>query len=146
MLLLLLACVGTKDTTDSTPALATATPSCAPWDGTAYAFTLPITGAAECTVTPTTPWVRIEVYDTAQVPLSAGDSYTLDNTGTTGAGWSYPTGDLGSAVLATSGNLTIDAWTEGSGGSGSWSLTLEDGSTLEGSFDATWCPADILCG
>lgn len=148
MILLFVGCIGTKDTVDSARVFqGTATPSCAPWDGEAYTFTLPVFEApASCDAPPAGAYVRIAVWDSAQLPLSAGDSFTFDDTGATGGGWSHPTGDPGTYETASSGSLSLVSWSETAGGVGTWTLTLADGSTLSGGLDALWCPADILCG
>lgn len=61
--------------------------------------------------------------------------------------WIYPSGGETDWENPSGGSLTLDAYAEGASASGSYDFTLEDGSTLAGSFDAVFCELDYgPCG
>lgn len=56
-------------------------------------------------------------------------------------------GGLAPCLIATSGTIELDGFTQGVGANGSFSIVFGDG-TETGTFDADWCnpPTPILCG
>jgi hypothetical protein len=50
------------------------------------------------------------------------------------------------SVPMTGGTLTFTTYAMGQGGTGTYAVTFEDGSSAQGSFDAVWCAGSAQCG
>ncbi len=112
------------------------TAECAPWDGPALGLKLPLTGAWTLTlaVYPSGHAGSVQVYP---VQVQAG-------TGGADAWLSGPA----STMRATGGTVWLDRFVDGVGAAGRFTLALEDGQRLQGTFSARWkTPATTpLCG
>ena len=53
--------------------------------------------------------------------------------------WVYPTGGTADYASPSSGSLTLETYTEETEASGTFFFTMEDGTTVSGSFDAGFC-------
>lgn len=115
---------------------------CGPTDGPVPELKIDLDGEDCDADTPAaTPWVRVRFSEgtpSTGVPYepAAGDLSV----------WIYPDGGE-TWESAAGGSLTLDTYTAGVEAGGSYSFTLEDGSTLEGDFDASFCELDYgPCG
>jgi hypothetical protein len=140
-----LACTGTPtaEPGDGPSGTATVTPDCAPDDGSALLISVGVSSTCGADA-PTTPWVRFALW--SGLPNADGDSVTLDASLANGNIWYYDQGgDTDWRVLAGA-SITFDEYDEAGAINGSYEMTLEDTTTLTGTFDATFCDADPQCG
>ncbi len=129
---------------------ATVDNSCAPDDGLAWAFRIGLTAACDAAQPdPSEPYVTINIYDSALFETPVGT--TSEWTDWMLASGSYaPEGSEGEIQSASAGSLHIESW-EGQGEVGStlsgwYTLTLGDDTQIGGSFTATFCGGDPMCG
>lgn len=125
--------------------------SCAPDDGPAWEFTIGLTpGCDSAAPDPSDPFVRITVYDGALLGDPVGMT-TMWTDWMPAQGQYAPEGQAGMVRNASAGSLHIESWDSvgevGSQLSGWYTLTLDDDqSEIGGSFTATFCGGDVLCG
>jgi hypothetical protein len=118
--------------------------SCAPADGRAIA--LFVGGATSCSIQGSPGSLSFLVFGTDLETLHAGSVLTVMrdiNASIQGARISSPSQV---PVLMTGGTLTFAAYEVGQGGTGTYAVTFEDGSSAKGSFGALWCPGMEMCG
>lgn len=113
--------------------------ACAPDDGAAVDFDIGI-ALRECTADfpEDAPIFRITLFQGVAVPVG---EHKLDG----GFGMAYLDNGDGTPVTGTTGTLTILAEVA-DGLVGTYDVTLSDDTHLAGSFDAVYCPQDVLCG
>ena len=68
-----------------------------------------------------------------------------------GSVWYYPGSGTPEWLNATMGSITIDTWNPFGGIdygiTGSYKVTLTDGTEVQGTFEALWCQVDdLMCG
>ena len=81
-------------------------------------------------------WVRVMISGMAS-GVSGGSTYAV---GSADLGvWVYPTGGTADYAFPSSGSLTLETYTEETEASGTFFFTMEDGTTVSGSFDAGFC-------
>ena len=119
---------------------ATVTSTCAPNDGPAV--TIYLSAAAAGTLEPSTPYLRIAVWQ----PLNAlsGRSWSLASTSAEGAAWYYATA-MG-FESATRGNVTVTSVSATNRVRGIVDVTFPSAGRIRGGFDAIWMPQTLLCG
>lgn len=114
--------------------------SCAPDDGPAVEFSIGI-ALRECAADfpEDAPILRVLLYrgvnelPVGAYPLDGGNGFASLDTGD----GTPETGDVGTVTITS---VTAD------GVVGTYDLTLSEGTELSGSFDAIYCPQDVLCG
>ncbi|MBK7827422.1 hypothetical protein [Nannocystis sp.] len=113
--------------------------ACAPDDGSAVEFSIGI-AARECTADfpEDAPIFRITLYQGVALPVG---EHKLDG----GLGFAYLDDGNGMPVTGDSGSLTITAEVA-DGYLGAYNVTLSDSTVLSGSFEAIYCPQDVVCG
>ena len=134
----------------------TVEPTCGPADGEAYTFKIGLnSNACGESVEEGQPWIRIEIWDESKFPPAAGQTYDLGTASTnimsTGAVMYYPGSGIPVWLNATSGSITLETWNPfgaiAYGVTGSYNVTLTDGTELQGTFEALWCQIDeLMCG
>lgn len=131
-------------TTDPTTGGAAGEPAkysdgCAPDDGAAVDFDIGI-ALRECTADfpDDAPIFRITLFQGVAVPVG---EHKLDG----GLGMAYLDDGDGTPVTGSTGTLTILAEVA-DGLVGTYDVTLSDDTHLAGSFDAVYCPQDVICG
>ncbi len=83
---------------------------------------------------------RVTISIATRPPPLAPVSITLGQNGS-GSAVMCPAGGA-ICTPAKSGRVQLDRYDEKTGAAGVWDLTLEDGRTESGSFDAVWCDAE----
>lgn len=134
----------TSTSTDPTTGGAAGEPAkysdaCAPDDGAAVEFSIGI-ALRECTADfpEDAPIFRITLFQGVAVPVG---EHQLGG----GFGMAYLDNGDGTPVTGNTGTLTILAEVA-DGLVGTYDVTLSDDTHLAGSFDAVYCPQDVLCG
>jgi hypothetical protein len=122
-------------------------PSCGPADGPAFQLDLFQASVAACTVDDTLRTLGFYVHDLggASLPPSAGSVITSTPSAASGTANRCP-GGTPPCESSETWTLTFDTFVMGTGASGSYSVTWEDGSTSTGQFDAGWCGDRPVCG
>ena len=115
-----------------------AEPTCSPDDGGAVRIVVGLDGEGCEAEWSSMPHMRLALWDTA-APLAPGE-YPLSME--TGSAWYSAAG--GPEEFGSSGVISIVAW--GDAITGSYSVVLDSGSTVDGTFDAVWCETDPRCG
>ena len=125
---------------------ATLTPDCAPDDGPALTLRAGLDEAScgEDFVAPDGPWVRIALW--TDLPEADGDRVEITADNGKGGIWWYPDGGTTDWHALTDGSVTFDSYTPDGPASGTYTVVLEDGSSLSGTFDASFCDEEPLCG
>lgn len=113
--------------------------ACAPDDGPAVEFKIGLDVRACTGVFPEdAPIFRIVLFQGVDLPVG---EHKLDG----GFGFAYLDKGDGMPLSGMTGALTVSAKTA-DGLVGTYDVTLEDSTQLSGSFDALYCPQDVLCG
>lgn len=113
-------------------------PSCAPDDGTAVDLFVHTSGAS-CSAAPETPWVRISLWMGREDLCACRLDIALEGAAT------LDPGDGEDLRNAAGGEVFFEIW-DGTTTSGSYTLTFDDGTCIEGTFEGPWCDADVICG
>jgi hypothetical protein len=119
---------------------ATASPSCAPWDGPAVAILL--TATADTLPPAAAPYLNVGLYDSRDRLLRRTISWPAE-TEVGGASWCVDGDDC---MAADSGVVRLDAVEDDSVLAGRLRLHFPGGAVLDGSFRATWRPRTAICG
>ena len=124
--------------------------SCAPDDGLAWEFTIALTsGCDSAQPDPDEPFVRIAVYDIAFLDAPVGTTLEWSEWQQASATY-YPEGSNGEPVQASAGSFHIETW-EGMPEVGTkivgwYTLSFDAGEDIGGTFEASFCGGDPLCG
>jgi hypothetical protein len=122
--------------------------SCGPADGPAVELTLYEALSADCTADNAMGTLVITVYGGTTFPIPPGTTITSTRAG---GGLGDGAANLcpgGTRPCLNSGELTItfDEYVQDDHASGSYSITFEGGREETGTFTASWCDGDVLCG
>ncbi len=108
--------------------------SCAPFDAAAY----------ELNVTPAIDGDSVLIVVWA-LPIEPGRVIRFDDSGERGSGARCPS--PGSCTQAARGRINFDSFQESGSANGHFLLFFDDGTSLEGSFEAEWFGDEwVLCG
>lgn len=124
--------------------------NCAPDDGLAWEFTISLTSACDAAQPdPDQPFVRISVYDSELLANPVGT--TIEWTDWQMASGLYaPAGQNGMSEQAVAGSFHIETWDGapevGTTITGWYTMSFESSEDIGGSFEATFCGGEIMCG
>jgi hypothetical protein len=118
--------------------------SCAPTDGPAFGIDLDGSSSCELSTLPT-GGVQFLVWGSDLDSLETGAA-TLTVGGDVNAFTQGYRVLSGSVTQVTGGTLTISTYTAGQSATGSYDVTLADGSAAQGTFHVVWCPGGGQCG
>ena len=121
-------------------------PSCSPDDGMAYTFMF---GLSERSCGVDAPeadeWMRISIW--ANLDELGGSSWDVSSDSDEGGVWFFGEGGTDEFVDASVGELYANQWGVSDGVTGTYEVTLSDGTERSGSFDALLCmDEDPECG
>lgn len=141
---------GTTTASATATTTATATPAylqagCAPTDGPA--LVLIIAGSSDCSNV-ISSGITFSIWGQDLAALAPGATLTVGAAPNAPTTASRLTTSGGATMLTTAsgGTLTFTTYATGQGGSGTYDLVFEDGTSAQGSFEAPWCPGGGQCG
>jgi len=121
--------------------------TCAPADGPAIA--LHVDGHGTCTPSPTLlSGVWFYLWGPDLTGLQSGAVFTI-SPDTNAPGQGVRVVVMGTQSVATTvvgGTVTFTSVVQNASATGTFDVTLMDGTAAQGSFDAVWCPGGATCG
>jgi len=120
-------------------------PDCAPDDGAALSLRLYEVAVPECSADTDHRVLSFYLFEgaTSFLPIEAGE--TLTSSSASGSATACPGGEA-PCRSGESWSLTFETYAEGTGASGTYTVTFDDGETVSGRFDAAWCDPGVVCG